>query len=62
MTLLSRKSNRKGFEDYTDIFLAWKHDGKLYAVRVRPVFGCDTKKLLASAINVEDGETFEKYL
>lgn len=62
MTLLKAKATRKGFENYTDLYLAWEYKGKKYFVRVRPVFGCDNDKLLASAILVPEGEQLEKYL
>lgn len=62
MTLLSTKCPREGFEDYTDLYLSWEHEGKTYFVRVRPVFGVDNKKLLAAAVHVPSGEPFDKYL
>lgn len=62
MTLFSRKCNRAGYEDYTDLYLAWQHEGKVYAVRVRPVFGCDNSKLFAAAVQIPQDEPFEKYL
>lgn len=62
MTLLKTKATREGYEKYTDLYLAWEYQGKKYLVRVRPVFGCDNDKLLASAVLVPEGEQLEKYM
>jgi len=62
MVLLKKQSEREGFEEYTDLFLAWQHDKKNYVVRIRPVFGCHMKTLMANAIEVLPGDTFAKYM
>lgn len=64
MKLLKTPSDRKDPKNnpYIDLYLGWKHDGKTYCVRVRPVFACDNRKLLSEAITFEGFEELEKYL
>lgn len=52
MKLLKEKCTRPGYEDYTDFYLTWTHEGKDYKVRVRPVFGKDNALLHAVAETV----------
>lgn len=53
LQLYKRKSQREGFEKYTDLFLRYEYNGKQYEVRIRPVFGGDFLKLFASAIDLD---------
>lgn len=64
MTLLKQVSKRfdnKG-RPYTDYFLCWIYQGRLYWVRVEPSFFKDNKFFWASAIEVPLGESFQKYV
>ena len=46
---LFKESVDKNGKKYTDLYLAWEHDCKTYFVRVKPVFGHDYDKLIATA-------------
>lgn len=48
MELLKVDVNRNG-NDYKDLYLSWEYQGKVYYVRVRPVFARDFDKLFAVA-------------
>lgn len=61
MKLIKKQVEREG-NTYTDFYLAWQYNNKLYAVRVRPVFGRDNDKLHSVAQEVCGEEPFEKYL
>jgi hypothetical protein len=39
---------------YTDLFLSWSHNNKVYFVRVEPRFSKDWKLLLANAEELGD--------
>lgn len=64
MNLLRQKSDRcdKDGKAYTDLFLTWRKDEKVYIVRVFPCFSHDYKLLVANAVNVPKDENLEKYL
>lgn len=46
---LFKKSVVKDNRTYTDLYVSWTHNNKVYFVRVRPVFGHDYDKLIATA-------------
>ena len=60
--LIAQPSSREGFETYTDLYLCWDYNGKVYCVRVRPQFARDLKTLMGVATHIEKGETVAKYL
>lgn len=60
--LIAQPSNREGYETYTDLYLCWVYNDKVYSVRVRPQFARDLKTLLGVATHIEKGEPVVKYL
>lgn len=64
MTLLRVVSERtdKHGKPFLDFYLAWRYEGKVYSVRVRPQFFSNQSMLHAIAIEVPQGETLEKYV
>lgn len=65
MVLLKVVSERKDKEGrpYLDLYLGWSDEnGKCYIARVRPVFGCDTRRLHNLATECESIENFQKYI
>jgi len=64
MTLLKVVSERKDKNGnaFIDLYLAWKHQEKYFAVRVKSCFPCDTSKLFAEAVECESLDNFQKYV
>lgn len=48
LKLVAQPSKREGFESFTDLYLTWRYNDKVYCVRVRPQFHRDFKILLVS--------------
>ena len=59
--LMRRQSTREGFTDYWDFFLVWRHDNKVCSTRIRQCFGHEMRFLFVQAVEVPQGEPFEKY-
>lgn len=64
MTLVKQESDRKmpSGQPYTDLYLVWRYDGRLFSTRVVPCFAHEFKYLLATALEVPKGEPFDKYV
>ena len=62
LRLIAQPSNREGYETFTDLYLTWRYNDKVYCVRVRPQFYKDFKMLFGIATHIERGEPVEKYL
>lgn len=64
MTLLKTVSTRldNNNRPFTDLYLGWVHDSKVYLVRVRPHWFVNLPLLLAQAVEVPQGEELEKYV
>lgn len=54
LRLVKRHSKRKGFEGYTDLLLIYEYNGKIYDVRINPVFVNDYKKLWLTAEDLDE--------
>lgn len=64
MTLLRQVSERldnKG-KPFTDYYLGWRKEGKIFVIRVRPQFYRENYYLGLVAIDVPSGEALEKYI
>lgn len=46
---LKKRFVKKNNREYVDFILEWEHDGRVFQVRVDPVFKQDFKRLLAHA-------------
>lgn len=62
MVKLFKQAVSRNGADYTDLYATWTYQGKVYLVRVRPVFGRDNDKLMAIAEEVPTGEVVQKYI
>lgn len=60
--VIAQPSKREGFESFTDLYLTWRYNDKVYCVRIRPQFHRDFKLLFGIAEHIEQGEPVEKYL
>lgn len=60
--LFKRKVKKQGYEDYHDLFCVWERNGKIYHVEIKPSFSNGYRALIARAVEVPDGEPFEKYM
>lgn len=61
MTLIRQEVERNN-KTYVDFFLCWKYNGKVYKLRVRPVFDCDFKYLGLTAKRISKNESIDKYV
>lgn len=60
--LFKRTCTDEGYETYFNLFLVWEREGKIYSVEVKPSFKSAYRILLARAVEVPNGEPFEKYM
>lgn len=60
--LFKKRVKKVGFEEYYDLYAVWERDGKLYHVEIKPSFNNGFRALIARAVEVPDGEPFEKYM
>lgn len=59
--LLKIKVNKNGIV-YTDLLECWRHNNKVYFVRIFPQFRNDFKLLCSQAVWCEGYDNIEKYL
>lgn len=52
--MLYKEKVRKGDKVYTDLYLIWSHNDKVYKVRVEPRFKYDTALLMSHAKELEN--------
>lgn len=60
--VLIRQEVERNNKTYADYYLCWTYQGKVYKMRVRPVFEKDFKWLGLTAKRIDKNEAIEKYV